>query len=191
MENTMETAKKGGFRKALRFLVSALLSLLLMASVYVGAVLLQTPLDERGNSFVVQEEREPVTRMQSASSGDPRELARLFGAPLPMLEGHSAAGTGENTLHDGETVRLATLRYNGLTVTAVQPPSAAPLLLHPELSVSLHTDLTTLNLPAMLAEKGEARCAYFATEEAAYSVYTPEMSQENFFAVLSRLIWAQ
>ena len=95
MENTMETAKKGGFRKALRFLVSALLSLLLMASVYVGAVLLQTPLDERGNSFVVQEEREPVTRMQSASSGDPRELARLYGTPLPMLEGHSAAGTGE------------------------------------------------------------------------------------------------
>ena len=116
-------------------------------------------------------------------------LAGLFGAPLPYLKNVNATGHSANSSHDGETVRVCTLSYPGVIVTAVRPASAAPLLLRESLSVSMRSDLTVLSLPVTLAERQNARCAYFVTEDAAYSVYAAEISQEDFLRILENLVW--
>ena len=185
-EKQNENKKRGPLFK----LLIIALAILLMALVYVAAVLLQLPGDMEENSFVVQEESEPVTRMQAADMNDAAALSALFGAPLPCLPGLTPSGQGGNTTHDGETVRVATLRYEGLTVTAVRPASAAPLLLHGDLSVSMRSDLTVLNLPAVLASHGDQYCAYVTSEHAAYSFYAAQATEEEFLALLQRLAWA-
>ena len=187
----MAERKNGTKKRGVLFkLLTILLVFLLMSLVYIGTVLLQLPGDSEDNSFVVEEEQEPVTRMQAADMNDAQALAQLFGAPLPMLPGLIPDGHGGNTTHDGETVRVATLRYEGLTITAVRPATAAPLLLHNDLSVSLRSDVTVLNLPGVLANKGERQCVYLTAENAAYSLYTAQGTEEEFLALLQRLAWA-
>ena len=165
-------------------------SVLLMGVVYLAAVVVQSPTDGLAGSFVVEEEEEIITRMQPAQMDDPQSLAALFGAPLPMLPALAPQGQAGNTTHDGKNVRVAALQYEGLAITAVRPASAAPLLLRGELSVSLRSDLTVLNHPAVLASRNGAHCVYFSNESAAYSIYTPQADEEAFLAVLKRLIWA-
>ncbi len=186
-----EQKKDSKMRRFFRVFFQVLLALLAMAAVFVAAVLLKTPGGSMGESYVVVEEPVPVTRMQSASMNDPKGLAQLFGAPLPALPGYAVSGEGGNTTHDGKPARVAVLYYEGLTITAVQPASAAPLLLHDELDVALVADLTVLGLPAALAQKGDAYCMYFSTATAAYSVYAAHAEKEDFYAALGRLSWAQ
>lgn len=186
----MAERKNGTKKRGILFrLLTILLAFLLMSLIYVGTVLLQLPGDSEDNSFVVEEEHETITRMQAADMNDAQALAQLFGAPLPMLPGMAVNGQGSNTTHDGETVRVATLRYEGLTITAVRPATAAPLLLHNDLSVSLRSDVTVLNLPGVLANKGERQCVYLTAENAAYSLYTAQGTEEDFLALLHRLVW--
>lgn len=182
--------QKSKFGKLVRRLLVIALVFLLMSLIYVGAVLLQLPGNADEGSFVVEEENAPITRMQAAQMNDAQALAGLFGAPLPMLPGVTPEGQGGNATHDGANVRVAALRYEGLTVTAVRPASAAPLLLHGDLSVSLRSDLTVLNLPAVLANKGDRQCVYLTGENAAYSIYAPQATEEEFLSVLRRLVWA-
>lgn len=186
-EPKKETEARGFFRLILR----ALLGLLGMAAFFVAAVLLKAPGDSFGESYVVVEDPVPVTRMQSASMNDPKGLAQLFGAPLPALPGYAVSGEGGNATHDGQVARVAALYYEGLIISAVQPASAAPLLLRDELDVALLGDLAVLGQPAALARKGDAYCVYFSTPAAAYSVYAPHAEREDFYAALGRLSWAQ
>ncbi len=165
-------------------------AVLMMAMIYLAAVLIQAPADGMAGSFVVDDGQDIVSRMQPVETGDAGDLASLFGAPLPMLPGLSPWGKAGNTSHDGLNVRAAVLQYEGLTVTAVRPASAASLLLRGELSVSMKNDLTVLNHPAVLAGKGGAHCVYFTSESAAYSIYTPQADEADYLAVLKRLTWA-
>ncbi len=165
-------------------------SVLLMGMVYLAAVVIQVPSEGLAGSFVVEEEKETISRMQPAQMDDAQDLAALFGVPLPMLPGYTPQGQAGNTTHDGKNVRVATLQYEGLAITAVRPAGAAPLLLRGELSVSMRSDLTVLNHPAMLASRNGAHCVYFSNESAAYSIYTPQADEEAFLAVLKRLTWA-
>lgn len=167
-----------------------LLALLLMAAVYLAAVLLEAPGEEK-DSFVVQEDAPAVTRMQSAVMDDAAALAQMFGAPLPSLPGLTPRGEAGNSEYDGSPARVATLKYEGLTVSAVQPAAAAPLLRRGELEVSFQSSLTVLGLPAMLAEKEEQRCLYFSSEGAAYAVYSPNASQEDFLSLIALLQWTR
>lgn len=171
--------------------LSLLLSLFMMALVYCAAVLLQSPADTREGSFVVQDEQEPVTRMQAAAMNDAHALAQLFGAPLPMFPDIAVNGQSGNTTHDGQTVRIVTMQYDDLQITAVRPASAAPLLLRDGLSVSLRSDLTVLNLPAVLSSRGGAHCVYLSNESASYSLYIPNAGEDAFLSLLGRLSWAQ
>ena len=163
--------------------------LLLMAVAYVAAVLLQSP-DEQANRLAFPSEREDVPRMQPAAMSSPQALSELFGEPLPSLPGYAKPGEGTNADYEGTNARIATLRYSGVTISAVRP-AAAPLLLRGELSVTLRGDLSVLSLPAMLAEKGNARCVYFSSTDAAYSVYAPQAGEEDFFAMLEKLQWTE
>ena len=186
-----EKQGKNKIRRLLSGLVSVLLGLSLVAVIYLAAVLLSSPGAQEEESWVVQEEPQPITRMQAANMSDVQGLAQLFGAPLPALPGFAPAGEGRNTSHDGQLARQVTLQYNGFTVTAVRPASAAPLLLHPELSVSLRGDLTVMNLPAVLASRENAYCAYFSSDTAAYSIYAPAAQEEDFLTLLGRITAVQ
>ena len=185
-----EATGKGKLRRVLGRAGLGLLSLVLMAAVYVGAVLIHSPESEEG-SFVVQEEPEAVTRLQAASSDDPAALARLFGARLPVVPGLPMTGETRNASHDGQAARMAILRYNGATLSAVRPASAAPLLMRPEMSVELRSGIEVQNLPVMLCGRNDAWSAYFADETAAYEIYAPQASREDFLALLDRIEWVQ
>ena len=165
-------------------------TLVLMAVVYVSTILLQIPEEETDN-YVVVDEPEPVTRMQPAAMNDASALAELFGAPLPCLPGYAMRGQGDNASYEGSAARIATLQYSGVTISAVRPASAAPLLLHEDLSVQLRNGLSVLNLPAVLAEKGNARCVYFSGANAAYTVYAPQAGEQDFFDMLDNLQWTE
>ena len=166
---------------------AALLTLALMACAYAAAVLLRTPESGQGDGWQVIEEQETVGPLQAGSTGDPQALARLFGAALPFLPGAAATGTAQNTQYDGALARLATLEYAGLTISAVRPAAAAPLLLRGELRVDLAGGLTLLNHPAMLAGRDGAWCLYFSGGDAAYAIYAPQATREEFLALLDRI----
>lgn len=181
-----------GRRKGIMKKVFAVIgTLLAMAVIYLVAVMLHNPADSKAGSFVVEDEAETISRMQPAQIDNAENLAAQFGAPLPVVPSLKVRGQAGNTTHDGRNVRVATLQYDGLVITAVRPASAAPLLLRSELSVSMVSSLTVLNHPAVLATKGGAKCVYFSNESAAYSVYTPQAEEEAFMEVLKRMTWAK
>jgi len=122
----------------MRGLIWGCMMLVIAGLVYVGVVLLENP-EARQDNWTVLEDAGEVPPLQAAESGDPRALARLFGAPLPVFSGANVSGAARNTAHDGKTVRQITLQYNGAVITALRPASAAPLLLREGLSVSLLT----------------------------------------------------
>ena len=186
-----ENQGKGRGKGILKTFFAVTGTVLLMAVVYLAAIMLQTPADGAAGSFVVEDEPETVTRMQPAQFSDAQSLAAQFGAPLPVGPSLLLRGQAGNTTHDGQNVRVASLQYEGLVVTAVRPASAAPLLLRSELSVSLVSDLTVLNHPAVLAARGGAKCVYFTGESAAYSVYTPQADEDAFLEVLKHMTWTK
>ena len=185
-----EKQENGKGKRILKGVFAVLFAVLVMAAVYLAAVLIQSPADGAAGSFVVDEGEEPVSRMQPAQTNDVRSLASLFGAPLPVVPSLLLQGQAGNTTHDGQNVRVATLQYEGLMIAAVRPASAAPLLLRGELSVSMRNDLTVLNHPAVLASRGGAYCVYFSNESAAYSVYARQAEEADFLEVLKRMTWA-
>lgn len=182
-------AGTGKWKRFFSRLGGAALALIAAGLVFLAAVLLQSPGDSQKAASVPAAEQAPVTRMQAAQMDDVSALARMFESRLPALPGWTPHGRGENALHDGAPARLVTLTYNGVILSAVRPASAAPLLLHGELDVALRSDLTVLNLPAVLAQKGRAHCLYFSDESAAYAVYAPDAEEEAFLAVIPRLAW--
>ena len=185
-----EQHKKSMPRRLLRRALLGLLSLLAMALAFVAAVLLQPVAEIRADSYIVVEDPVPLTRMDTGAATDARALAQMFGAPLPMLPGVPVTGQGGNETHDGAIARVAALQYDGLTVTAVQPVSAAPLLLRDELSVTLRADVTVLGLPAVLAQGEGSLCVYFTSDFASYCVYAPQAEEADFYLILDRLGWA-
>ena len=185
MAEEVRSDKKTGFIGRVFLTLGAVL---LMAIVYVSAVLLQIP-DADSGLDTAAAEPETIPRMQPAAMNSAQALSELFGAPLPYLPGYAMAGQGDNVDYEGANTRLVTLQYPGVTITALRPAAAAPLLLHGELSVNLRGDLSVFNLPAMLAEKGNARCVYFSSTDAAYSVYAPQAGEEDFFSMLEKLQW--
>lgn len=185
-------AGKGKAKRLLSGLGGVILSLIAAAAVYLAAVMLQSPGAKPPQETASAEKtRPPVTRMQAAAMDDASAMARMFECRLPALPGLTPKGRGVNTAHDGGAARLVTLSYNGAAISAVQPASAAPLLLRGELDVTLRSDLTVLNLPAVLAERGRACCLYFSDETAAYSFYAPDAEEGEFLDLAARLIWVE
>lgn len=174
-------------KKIFGFLAGLIFAAVAAGGIYAALVLLEIPGENQAGQWVVEEEKEAITPLQSADLSDGRELARIFGAPLPVVNGMAFRGEARNVSHDGALVRQATLFYEGFTVTAVRPASAAALLLHPQLSVSLRSDLSVWNLPVTLASSGEEFCAYFANGDTAYAIYAPRATESNFLLLLDRL----
>ena len=186
MEQQKNTQKSKAGRW-IRGLIRGLAMLLTAALVYGGVVLLESPEASQDDSWAVIDD-EPVTPMQAATMSDPLALARLFGAPLPAFPGVQPRGEARNARHDGGTVRMITLDYGGAWIMAVRPASAAPLLLQEGLSVSLRSDLTALNLPAVLAEGSGRYCLYFSSDQAAYALIATAESAHAFLTIADQMI---
>ena len=188
----MAEAKKGKkVKRLLGRLFGALMALLAAALIYLALVILPSPAEQAVRDTAPSSTPAPVGRMQAAAMDDALSMARMFEYRLPQVQGFSLRGEGVNTAHDGQDARLVTLRYEGFTLSAVRPASAAPLLLREGLDVSLRSDAVALSLPAVIAARGNAWCAYFSDENAAYSVYAPAAEEKTFFELLSRLSWAE
>jgi len=181
-------AGKGKGKRFFSALGGLILVLIAAGVIYLTVVLLQPPGDDGRDTYAAAT-RAPVTRMQAAQMDDAKQLARMYEGRLPAVPSLTPRGRGENKTHDGSAARLVTLFYNGVTISAVQPASAAPLLLHGEMDISTRSDLTALNLPAVLASRGSAYCLYFSDEDAAYSVYAPKATEEEFLSLIDRLQW--
>lgn len=159
---------------------------LLMAAAlcYVALVMLTGQFEETKVSPAPQ----GIDPLQPGQTADFAALQQAFGAPLPQLPGYAMQGKAVNETYQGKNVRMACLEYDGFVLTAVRPAYAAPLLLHEELSLSLEGDVSVAGLPAALAEGEGARCLYFSTEEAAYSLYAPNAGRESILALAERIL---
>lgn len=175
------------FSRGIRGLFFGIAVLLAGALIYTGAVLLESPEASQDDSWAVIDDEEIITPLQAATMNDASALARLFGAPLPAFSGVQPRGEARNVHHDGKTVRKITLEYEGATVTAVRPASAAPLLLQSDLSISLRSDLTAINLPAVLAEGKGRYCLYFSSNQAAYALTAQAENAEEFLLLARQL----
>ena len=185
----MAEKEKSRLRRLISRLSGMILALIAAAVIYLALVMLQT-LGVANKAEPGTPEKQPaITRMQAATMNDVRELARMYEARLPVLSGYKLSGRGENATHDGGVARVVRLYYNGVTISAVRPASAAPLLLHGELDITLRTDRTVLNLPAVLACRNGAYCLYFSDETSAYTLYAPQAEEEEFLSLASRLSW--
>lgn len=187
----MVEKRKNKFRRFFSGLVSVIMALILIGLIYLAAVLLETPDAEPETAWIVEEEKAEIPYMQAATISDIQALSRHFGAPLPDFSGHSMKGEAWTASHDGQTVRRVAMQYDAFLIEAVRPASAAPMLLREELSVSLRSDLTVMHLPAVLASEKGACCAYFSNEWAAYAIYAPAASEEDFLALLERITTVQ
>ncbi len=173
----MATQKKKGrlIRNLFYFL-----SLLVTAGVCYIAILMLSGQFEDGLTHPPAEDAALLQPGQTVRFAD---LQETFGAPLPQLPGYPMQGQALNVPYNGKSVRKAVQQYEGFTLSAVQPAFASPLLLHPELSLSMETDYSVAGLPAALAEGENEYCFYFSTEEAAYSLHAQNMDRENFLAL--------
>lgn len=166
-------------RKIIRNLFYFLGLLLAAAVCYVAIVMLSGQFEDSRPPEAAQS----VSPLQPGQTIRLEELENTFGAPLPHLPGYAMQGQATNAAYNGHAVRKAVQQYEGFTLSAVQPAFASPLLLHPELSLSMETDYSVAGLPAALAEGENEYCFYFSTEEAAYSLHAQNMDRENFLAL--------
>ena len=171
----------------LKRLFAVLLTLILAAMFVVLAVMAEKPAaDKQGAAFTVTEE-EPLSPVTVADTDNAYALARVFDDRVPVWTGEKFAGAIRNAVYEGAVARTASLNYDGAVISCVKPVSAAALLTRSELSVMLRSDLSILSMPALYAVKDNARCLYFSSESAAYSIYVPDMDEDAFFALAARL----
>jgi len=171
----------------LKGLLLAIVSLLLCGVIYVAVTLLESPEVMPEASYRVQETDESLSPLQAGSSQDAAALRAHFGAPLPYFPGAVPAGEIRNVSHDGKNAYQVTLRYQGATITAVRPASAAPLLLQADYAVSLRSDITAVNLPGVLATNDGQYCLYFSSDLAAHCLNAPARDAAVFLQLAEEM----
>lgn len=179
-------AKKNGPRRIFRGIVYLAGLLVAAALCFVGVLMLTGHFEG-----LDQPEALGVQPLKAGQTTDANALADVFGAPVPTLPGYAMRGQALNVTYNGRTVRKAILQYDGFTITCVQPAFAAPLLLNNRLSLSLEEGVTVAGLPAALAEKDNAFCLYFNTDDAAYSLWAPQAERDSFLSLAGRITFTK
>ena len=164
-----------------------MIALLAAALLIVFAVMAERPEEEKRAAAYAVTEEEALAAVPATDSDDMSALTRVFGARLPALKNERVAGQVRNGSFEGKTARLATLRFDSLTVSAVRPASAAPLLKPDGLDVVLADGASVLGMPALLFEGKGAYCLCFSDEAAAYSVYREGGTREEFLLFAASL----
>ena len=116
----------------------------------------------------------PVPALSSAgsmASADHAALAARFGAPIPYL---STVGSGrvEDTAYAGAYARTFVFTdATGLTVSAVRPAAAAPLLNPGNLSFDASQTCRVGDLQGLPATGSDGTYVYFSDQNAAYCLH--------------------
>ena len=99
-------------------------------------------------------------------------LAAHFGAPLPYAS-LSGSGYVEDTAYAGGYARKFVFTdYSGVTVAAVRPAQAAPLLNPGSLSFDVSESIPIGGMNGVMATGAGGTYLYFSNEDAAYCLHT-------------------
>lgn len=164
-----------------------IMSVFVAALLIVFAVMAERPEEEKRAAAYAVTEEETLAAVPATDSDDMSALTRVFGARLLALRGEHVAGQVRNGSFEGGMARLAALHFDSLTVSAVRPASAAPLLKPEGMEVTLTDGVSVLGMPAVLFEGNGAFCLCFSDEAAAYSVYREGGVREEFLLFAASL----
>lgn len=166
----------------MRKIIAALGLVLLMALFFVGLVLT----GDQG-----EEERQIAQSLPAvgvAQGNDLDALTDLFGCPIPY---GSKEGVGRVTDEKLGTLRARLLTWqaaDGLIIQAVRPVQAASLLRREGFPLDENNLWNLGPLTLMLSTDGSGACAYYQTEDAAYSLYRASADPEAFLTELAALL---
>lgn len=188
----MDMEKNGGAR-GLRTLALLVTVTLICGLIYLcGAALHLFRHDAAGDPerFAVTREGASLERSIAGETGSISQLRQMAGFPLPFLSGQTFLGEASNADYEGGNARVITMRYAvGITVSAVSPADAAPLLRRSGFSLRMGTGETLriqgLRQQAVVTENGKASCVYFTTDDAAYAIEAPGLSGEQLVHILN------
>ena len=178
MENTLESIEKTKRKtpKAVCVILCALAALLLSAVLFAAACLIHR---EEGSSAFAVRENDDVLPLQAGEYSDIGRLRQEAGFPLVTLQG-SFLGEARNMIWNGKPARWIRLTYNSdITITAVTPADAAPLIRMDGMELSLRTDAAVLGMPATVAVSRNGTCVYFRSGQAAYALFAPGAGEEE------------
>ncbi len=164
--------------------------LLCIAIAYLAAAMLDDPDTAGDEQWLVGGEQVELPAISAQTSDDARLLARAFGASVPVFSGaRLVSGEVRQARWTGGRAYVLTqqMEISGLpfTLSCVRPADAAPLLLRDELALRVAGGgLSVLSMPCAVAGGADgALCLYFASEDAAYSLYSEQMEETAFLAL--------
>lgn len=166
----------------MRKIIAALGLILLMALFFVGLVLT----GDQG-----EEERQTARSLPAvgtAQGNDLDALISVFGCAVPY---GSKTGTGSVTDAEIGSLRARLLTWqgdDGLITQAVMPVQAASLLRREGFPLDENNLWNLGTLTLILSTDGSGVCAYYQTEDAAYSLYQANTDPEAFLAHLATLL---
>lgn len=165
----------------MRKIIAALGLILLMALFFVGLVLTN---DQSAEERQIAESRPAIG---TAQGNDLDALMDVFGCPVPY---GSKTGVGRVTDAEIGTLRARLLTWqgdDGVITQAVIPPQAASLLRREGFPLDENNLWNLGTLTLMLSTDGSGVCAYYQTEDAAYSLYQANTGPEAFLTHLATL----
>ena len=165
--------------------------LVMLAVFCLYAIIAIRPSDSGSMKLLETEQAAPVYPLEST---DLQQLSRSFEHVFPSLPYNAVRGNVYTRENQGINARCLAIEYPQAVVSCVWPANAAPLLLHPDLTVlSLWTEdrrrFDILSMPAIYAENDMKRCLYFSDESAAYSIYSDSMQRDEFLFLATKLTW--
>ena len=165
----------------MRKIIAALGLIVLMALFFVGLVLTN---DQSAEERQIAESQPAIG---TAQGNDLDALMDVFGCPVPY---GSKTGVGRVTDAEIGTLRARLLTWqgdDGVITQAVIPPQAASLLRREGFPLDENNLWNLGTLTLMLSTDGSGVCAYYQTEDAAYSLYQANTGPEAFLTHLATL----
>ena len=166
----------------MRKIIAALGLILLMALFFVGLVLTN---DQSAEERQIAESQPAIG---TAQGNDLDALMDVFGCPVPY---GSKTGVGRVTDTEIGTLRARLLTWqgdDGVITQAGIPPQAASLLRREGFPLDENNLWNLGPLTLMLSTNGSGACAYYQTEDAAYSLYRASADPEAFLTELAALL---
>ncbi len=171
-------------KKFFMFISFMVLSIVFVAALYVIAVLVHPKEPAMPNITQNASIIEPIIPCEHTNT---TLLVDLFAYQVPVLPDVSYQGEVVNAKLEGTPARLITLNDGRIRIKAVQPASAAPLLLQEGLQLTIASQLDVLGLQATYANHQNQHCLYFADANTAYAIYAPDMEQQAFFTWINQM----
>jgi hypothetical protein len=147
-------------------ILSALLSLLLMAMFYVYAVLQKDSEPQANMRWLVQEEERFIEPIGEIKSADAQTLANAFGVSMPAPS-NILSGLCFDAKYKGQKAHMLEIIGEKITIQGVTPNFAAPLIRSDSIKFS-ESKSALLGYPLFKADGTEYNEYYVITQDAAF-----------------------